>query len=146
MMWAMSREKVDLVRAMYEAWLAEGRAIFDDAATSGRYHPDFELRPDPNADWVGVDDTYRGPDGLTQYMTVVYEAFEDYRPEVEDILDAGDQVVTLAIEHGRGRDSGAEVQAARTAHVWTIREGQAVRLDLYLDRSAALAAVGLAER
>jgi ketosteroid isomerase-like protein len=141
----MSRENVDLVRGMYEAWLRNGRAVFDNPAATGIYHPEFELHPDPDADWVGVDETYRGSEGMRKYMTVVYEAFEDYRPEVEDLLDVGDTVVTLAIEHGRGRDSGAEVQAARTAHVWTIRDGKAVRLDLYLDRARALEAVGLSE-
>ena len=141
----MSQENVELVRRMYDAWLRRGRAVFDDPAATGRYHPAFELHPDPDADWVGVNETYRGPEGLTKYMATVYDAFDDYRPEVEDLLDAGDKVVTLAIEHGRGKDSGAEVQAARTAHVWTIRDGKAVRLDLYLDREEALKAVGLRE-
>ena len=77
-------------------------------------------------------------------MRQVYEAFEDYRPEVEDLLDAGDKVVTLAIEHGRGRGSGAAVQSQRTAHVWTMRANRAIRLDLYLDRADAFKALGLA--
>ena len=78
-------------------------------------------------------------------MQTVYEAFEDYRPLIERLIDAGDQVVTLAIESGRGRGSGAEVQSARTAHVWTLRSGKAVRLDLYNDRAKALKALGLEE-
>jgi ketosteroid isomerase-like protein len=78
-------------------------------------------------------------------MAQVYDAFEDYRPEVEGLLDAGDKVITLAIEHGRGRGSGAAVEARRTAHVWTMRANKAIRLDLYLDRSDALEAVGLPE-
>ena len=68
--------------------------------------------PTPAADWVGVDETYRGHDGVRRYMAQVYEAFEDYRPEVEDLLVAGEKVVTLAIEHGRGRASGASGVAA----------------------------------
>jgi hypothetical protein len=52
---------------------------------------------------------------------------------------------TLAVESGRGRGSGAEVQSARTAHVWTLRDGKAVRLDLFNDRGEALKAVRLAE-
>ena len=54
-------------------------------------------------------------------MAQVHEAFADYRPEVEAFLDAGDKVITLAIEHGRGRGSGATVDARRMAHVWTMR-------------------------
>jgi ketosteroid isomerase-like protein len=90
--------------------------------------------------------SYRGHEGITRYMQSVYEAFEDYRPEVEQIVDLGDErVLTLAIEHGRGRGSGAEVQANKTAHLWTLRNGKATQLDLYLDRARALEAVGLRE-
>ena len=78
-------------------------------------------------------------------MAGLYDAFEDYRPEVEELIDLGDQVLTLAIEHGTGRGSGAEVEASRTAHVWTLRDGKAVRLDLYLERAEALKAVGRAQ-
>jgi ketosteroid isomerase-like protein len=37
------------------------------------------------------------------------------------------------------------VQATKTAHLWTLRDGKAVRVDLYLDRDVALKAVGLEE-
>ena len=80
-------------------------------------------------------------------MSAVYEAFDDYRPEIEQIRDAGDgRVLVLAVEHGRGRGSGAEVQAAKTAHLWTLRDGKAVRLDLFLDRERALEVVALSEQ
>ena len=135
----VSQENVDVIRRMYERWLQNDASLFD------AFDSEIELHPDPAADWVGVDDVYRGHDGVRRYMAQVYEAFEDYRPEVEELLDIGDKVVTLAIEHGRGRGSGAEVEAHRTAHVWTMRENKAVRLDLYLDRTQALEAVGLSE-
>jgi ketosteroid isomerase-like protein len=109
------------------------------------FDPDIELNPDLEAAWVGIGQVYRGHAGMRSYMASVYEAFEDYRPEVEELIDVGDQVLTLAIEHGRGRGSGAGVQANKTAHVWTLRDGKAVRLDLYLDRDKALKALGLEE-
>jgi uncharacterized protein len=133
----MSRANVEIIRRTYDAWRRNDPAVFD------AIDPGIELHPDPEAYWVGVNRTYRGHDGLAEYLRSVYEAFEDYRPEVERYLDAGDKVVTLAIEHGRGRGSGVEVESARTAHVWTIRDGKAIRLDLYLDRTTALKAVGL---
>ncbi len=135
----MSQENVEKMRRMYEAWLRNDPSALD------ALDPDIELHPDPEAYWVGVNRTYHGHAGVGEYMSTVYEAFEDYHPEIERLLDAGDQVVTLAIERGRGRGSGAEVQENRTAHVWTMRAGKAVRLDLYLDRAAALKAVGLEE-
>jgi ketosteroid isomerase-like protein len=133
----MSRQNVEIMRRMYDAWLR------NDPAALEAIDSEIELRPDPEAYWVGVNRSYRGHDGLAEYLRAVYEAFEDYRPEVERFLDVGDKVVTLAIEHGRGRGSGAAVESARTAHVWTMRERKAIRVDLYLDRSRALADVGL---
>jgi ketosteroid isomerase-like protein len=133
----VSQEDVEIIRRTYAAWRRNDPAVLDTI------DPAIELHPDPEAHWVGVNRIYRGYDGLADYLRSLYEAFEDYRPEVESLLEAGDKVVTLAIEHGRGRGSGVEVVSARTAHVWTIRDGKAVRLDLYLDRSRALKAVGL---
>jgi ketosteroid isomerase-like protein len=138
----MSQENVVIVRQMYEAWMAG-----DDEAIYSIFDPAIRLNPDPEASWVGMDEEYIGHDGMRRYMLAVYEAFEDYRPEVEQIIDAGEgRVLTLAVEHGRGRGSGAEVQAAKTAHLWTMQNGKAVRLDLFLDRKSALEAVGLSEQ
>lgn len=44
---------------------------------------------------------------------------------------------------GRGKGSGAELEL-RDAHVWTVRDGLAVRWRTYLDRAEALRDVGLA--
>jgi ketosteroid isomerase-like protein len=137
----MSRENVEIVRRMYDAWMAG-----DYEMVFSTYASDIRLNPDPEAWWVGVDEDYLGHDGVRRYMRAVYEAFEDYRPEIEQIIDAGEgRVLTLAVEHGRGRGSGAEVQAMNTAHLWTLRDGKAVRLDLFMDRERALEAVGLRE-
>ncbi len=134
----MSDENVAVIRRMYQAWLAQDmEAVFET------FDQGIVLNPDPEATWVGVGELYRGHDGVRSYMAAVYEAFEDYRPEVEELIDAGEQVLTLAIEHGRGRGSGAVVEANRTAHLWTMREGKAVRLDLYLDRENAMADLGI---
>ena len=137
----MSQENVELIRRMYDAWLSD-----DYDTVFATYHPEIRLNPDPEATWVGVRDRYVGHDGIRDYMRAVYEAFEDYRPEIEKIIDAGEErVLTLAVEHGRGRGSGAEVEARETAHLWTLRDGRAVQLDLFLDRRRALEAGGLAE-
>jgi ketosteroid isomerase-like protein len=136
----MSEENVETIRRMYAAWLAG-----DSGVVFETFDTDIELHPDPEATWVGIGKEYRGHDGVRSYMAAVYEAFDGYRPEVEELIEVGDQVLTLAVEHGRGRESGAEVEARRTAHVWTLRAGRAIRVDLYLERDRALRAVGLSE-
>ena len=137
----MSQENLQTIRRMYDAWLA------DDYDTVFRiYDPEIRLNPDPDAGWVGLGENYVGHDGVRRYMAAVYEAFAEYRPEVEDILDVGEgRVLTLAIEHGRGRVSGAEVEATHTAHLWTLRDGKAIQLDLFLERGRAFEAVGRSE-
>ena len=136
-----SQENVETVRRLYAAWLAD-----DYDTVFQTYDPRIRLNPDPDAAWVGINDEYVGHAGVRRYMAAVYEAFEGYRPEVEHIIGLGDgRVLTLAVEHGRGRISGAPTEASRTAHLWTLRDGMAIQLDLFLDRSRALEAVGLPE-
>ena len=138
----MLQDNVEVIRRMYDAWMGG-----DDETVFSIYDPAIRLNPDPEAWWVGMDDDYSGHEGIRRYMSSVYEAFEDYRPEVEQFIDVGEgRVLTLAIEHGRGRGSGAEVQAAKTAHLWTLQGGRAVQLDLFLDRKRAFDAVGLSEQ
>ncbi len=137
----MSQANVEIVRRVYDAWLAG-----DYETVLSTYDPDIQLNPDPEAWWVGMDEDYLGHDGVRRYLRALYEAFEDYRPEIEQIIDVGEgRVLTLAVEHGRGRGSGAEVQAAKTAHLWTLRDGKATRIDLFLDRRRAFEAVRLRE-
>ncbi len=132
----MSQENVKTIRRMYDAWLAE-----DFETVYETFDPEIHLNPDPDASWVGIGDSYVGHAGVRRYMAAVYDAFDEYRPEVEDVRDVGEfQVLTLAIEHGRGRGSGARVEANRTAHLWTLSNGKAVQLDLFLDRARAFEA------
>jgi ketosteroid isomerase-like protein len=137
----MSQQNVEVVRRIYDAWIAG-----DYETVVSAYDSEIRLNPDPEASWVGMDEDYLGHEGVRRYLRAVYEAFEDYRPEIEQIIDVGEgRVLTLAVEHGRGRGSGAEVQAARTAHLWTLRGEKAVQIDLFLDRERALEVLGLAD-
>lgn len=135
----MSSRDVAIIRRLYDAWKAD-----DYETVFATYDPDIRIKPDPEAWWVGVDENYRGHDGMRRYMSGVYEAFAEYRPEVERIVDAGDgRVLALAVEHARGKGSGAEVTSFKTAHLWTLRDGKAVQVDLFMDRERALEAAGL---
>lgn len=54
-----------------------------------------------------------------------------------DYAGSGDKLVVIVDLWGRGRGSGAEVEA-RAAHVWEFREGKAVRFEIYGDPEKAL--------
>ena len=87
--------------------------------------------------WIGVDDANR-------WLAEWTEGFENWSIDIEEVVDAGDQVVTLARQHAKARHGGPEVEM-RLAQVWTFRDGLIARMEMYSDRAEALEAVGLAE-
>jgi hypothetical protein len=64
-----------------------------------------------------------------------------YRAEIEDVIDAGDDVVVLTRDYGRRPGMSAEVEIVAAA-VWTVRDGNIARNCLYPNREDALRAVG----
>ena len=87
---------------------------------------------------------YRGREAVRRDWEQFSDLFEDFSIDVEKSFDRGDEVVVFLRFRGRARESNAEVEAPM-AHVWTIREGKAVRLRQFLDRADALEAAGLEE-
>jgi ketosteroid isomerase-like protein len=64
----------------------------------------------------------------------------------EEFIDAGaDKVLVFSREGGRGRGSGADVVTQPTAHLWTMRDGKAIRMQSYWERADALEAAGLSQ-
>jgi ketosteroid isomerase-like protein len=127
------------VRAVYAGW-AEGEV----ERTLARFiSPAVEVRPDPRAAWPGIELAYRGFDGVRSYLAAINEAFVGYRAEAEELLDAGDRVLALTIERGRGRYSDAFAEIRSTAHIWTLRDGLATLVEVNWDRDEARRAVGL---
>ncbi len=63
--------------------------------------------------------------------------------EVEEYRTNGDFVVVLTRYIGRGKGSGVDVDTPG-AHLWTVRDGRAVRMVVFSDRERALEAAGLA--
>jgi ketosteroid isomerase-like protein len=55
-----------------------------------------------------------------------WTAFEDHRIDLEECLPAGDDVVVTVHYYARGKTSGVGVDM-RHWHVWTWRDGKAVR-------------------
>jgi ketosteroid isomerase-like protein len=144
----MSQENVEAVRRGYGA-LVEGFAGGD--FEGGEFDALFEWL-DPEIDWRGprefpdLAQPRFGHEGVREYVAILFEAIEDYRMNPEEFIDArGDQVLVFSREGGRGKESGAEVVTHPTAHLWTLRNGKAIRMQSYWERSDALEAAGLAE-
>src|SRR5919197_2052294 len=125
----MSRENVELARKGYEAF---ARRDFD--AVLALMDPDVEAHNPPEVPEAGV---HRGHDAVRRDFEQTLDLFEDFSIEVEQYFEAGEELVVFLVYRGRARGSTAEV-VAPMAHVWTIRDGKAIKLPQYLDRSAAL--------
>jgi uncharacterized protein len=127
----MSGANVELVRAIYERFRAgdvEGALALQD--------PEVEVYDRPEAPDPQV---YRGHQGVLRSLGVSRAAFEGLDLVPEEFLDAGDQVVVVFRFQGTGRESGIPVDE-RLAHLWTIRDGRAVRMTVHSGRDEALSA------
>jgi ketosteroid isomerase-like protein len=131
----MSREAVEVVRAVYDA---AGRRDFP--AVLALYHPDVEwdFSRSPVAGTLGRN-VYRGHDGLRRWWGEWREAWESYQDGYDELIDAGDRVISVTVSRGRGRTSGAEI-GWRQYGVWTVREGKVTRVVWLATREEALEA------
>ena len=59
----------------------------------------------------------------------------------EEYIGVGDRVVVVVRFVGRGRESGFPIDE-RLCHVWTLREGKAVRMEVHSGREEGLRAAG----
>lgn len=127
----------DVVAGLEDAGLAERvRRAFMELA-----EPDFETVM-VGPEYVKFRLKFKGIDGFTEAWRDWTSAFESYRIEIEEMIDAGDQVVSLVEMTGRTRTGGAEVPSPGAA-VWTIVDGRLRNVEFHLDREAALRAAGL---
>ena len=102
---------------------------------------------DPEIEWTVPEDgtTYRGREGVRQRLTEWLASFDDYRYEVQRIIDCGgNEVLVEATEVGRGAASGAEVRSTNY-ELLTIRNGMIVRIREFYDTGDAFEAAGLRE-
>jgi ketosteroid isomerase-like protein len=126
----LSRRNVELMRKAYEG---VGR---DD------FQPAFDLVVEDVVvhDRPEVPDaaTYRGREGMITALRSSDDSFEDFRLVPEDLIGVGDHHVVVVLRmSGRGRGSGVPVEET-IAHLWTLRDGKAVELQVYSDPEDAL--------
>jgi uncharacterized protein len=100
---------------------------------------------DPQVEWLAPPEwleehLYKGHDGVRRLAGRWHETFDDYRLDLEEIIDAGDHLVALVTRRGRMKRSG-DLLEQRIAYHWNVRHGKAVRLQAYFSWEEALAAV-----
>jgi ketosteroid isomerase-like protein len=133
----MSREYVEVVRAVYEEWakgnFRAGGDLWDRRVV---FVPIAEL-PDAG--------DYFGLEGVTTFMRAFLQPWANYTITAEELIEAGDSVVVVARQRGTGRQSGLVAELEQQFQVWTFRGRTVIRFEAFRERAEALEAVGLRE-
>ena len=99
-------------------------------------------------EWIVLDDfpdpgPFRGIEGTRAFWEMWKGTFDEFRAELEEYAEAGDSAIVMVSMVGRGKDSGVSVDTPSFPMVWTVRDGRAVRMQMFTSRDEALAALGL---
>jgi ketosteroid isomerase-like protein len=139
----MSEESVEIVRrahvAFQDGWSRGNPAAAFDA---GLVAPEFEwLVP---AETPGLRRSYRGREEWAEFLETWTGDFE-WALELERLIDAGDgRVVVLSLQRATGKASGVPVEL-RMGGIWTVKGGQVIRAENFLEPADALRAAGLSD-
>jgi ketosteroid isomerase-like protein len=93
----MSQQDVEIVRRVSDAFAAG-----DSDTVFALVSPEIEWNFS-NADTWLEEQVYHGFDGIAKFFGKWLEEWDDYRFEVEDIIDAGDRIVAVVRHEGRGK-------------------------------------------
>ena len=127
----MTEAVIERLRVGYDAF---NRGDWDTMLAMA--HPDFEL---VTADRVTNPGTYRGPEEVKRFFDDLFAPFEEVLTEPEEFHDRGDQIVVFVRTRSRPKGSTAIVDN-RIAHLWTVADGEVVRLQVFPSRDEALEA------
>ena len=91
----------------------------------------------PDVRWEVVEgfpysDVYLGLKELSDFFTRLFSDFEDWRTEPSEFFETGDHVIAIGVYSGKAKATGKTFKA-RFAHVWTLRNGVAARLQQVAD-------------
>jgi ketosteroid isomerase-like protein len=100
-------------------------------------HPEIEWEVAPEHP---ASTTHRGIDAVRAYHEDWRNTLEGLRVDLRSIVESGDDVLTVCALRGKGAGSGADVEV-EIAFLTTFRNGQAIRVEEFLDRDEAMTAL-----
>jgi len=127
-------DNVAIVRSGYEAFSRE-----DIPALLEIFDPGIEWHI---PDTVGLGTPYRGTEAVLGFFGELQQTWEELHVEPDEYVTLDDARV-LALGAHRGRVVGGESVEIPFAHVWTLRDGLALRFDEYADAALVLRAQGV---
>lgn len=133
----MAQKNMDLVRGLYEAF---GRG--DGAAVLAAMDAGIEWNEAENFPYADGN-PYIGPMAVAAgVFQRIGEDWEFWSLDIEQMLDAGDNIVALGRYKSQHKRTGAPLDC-QFAHIWWLRDGKVVRFQQYADTAQARGACGL---
>jgi uncharacterized protein len=126
------RENLEIVRRGFDA--------FNQGGVEGILpfiHPEFEATTPPNL--ASEPDTYRGHDGIRRWFDSFDEVMEEIRWDAHGFQEVGDRVVVEFTLRARGKTTGLDF-GQEAVMVWWLRDGRAIRVELFETLDEAIAA------
>lgn len=116
----------ELVRALYHAMPER-----DYHAAFALLSEDFEwFEPDQSL----IGGHHQGFAEILQAIEAQLDVFDQFEIEPEEFFERGEQVAVAVRQRARGEASGVEV---RIGHLWTVRDGKIVQLEVFAARDDA---------
>ena len=133
----MSQENVELVQTAFRS--------FREGDIEGVLRScDENVEITQPAELLGVSRHQYGHAGVREAFGIWPEQWDDFRLDVVRVVDVDDRVLVTTIQHGRGKDSGVEVEMP-FAFVFAVRAAKIVEWRIFTREDEALKAVGLEE-
>ena len=146
----MAQENVEIVRSTFEPFDGVNLAAIDWRAEVVRealgraYSPEIEVTTLAIPLGLDVSASYRGLDGVVEYVRTWLEPFSEYHVENLDYVDAGECVLVPSRQWGIGTESGARVELELTT-LYEVQDGRITRVHQYDTMAEAREAAGLRE-
>jgi ketosteroid isomerase-like protein len=129
--------KTDLVRRMFDAF-----AQRDVESMLEVIGPEVEFYA-PTAELANEGRPYVGHDGIRQYLADVERIWQELDVMPSEFREVDEHVIAFGRVYGRGE--GGYIQDSPAQWVIEVRGERIVRIEVFTNRSAALAALGLEE-
>lgn len=129
----MSEQNVEIVRRCYDLFTTR-----DLDALLDYIDPRVQVSEPRELPGAG---SFHGHDGFLQAVDHWVGEFDDFRIELEEVIEARDTVITQIREQARGKQSGVPVEI-RIANVFRLKDGKIVSWRMYRTLDEALAHVG----
>jgi ketosteroid isomerase-like protein len=130
----MSKENVEVVRAAFLA--------FEEGEMDGVLRLcDEDIEVTQPRELPDVSPRQHGHAGVLEAFAIWPEQWDDFRVDILRVEDVGEHVLVTTLQGGRGKDSGAQVEAQFT-FLFSFRGGKISEWRMFMREVEALEAAG----